>query len=827
MIDESKPELRREDEAASGVQCASDTVRFMQLFDGHGSVYGVYNGITEERGDGKKIGTDRRTVRSAVTVDLYERHLAGKNGLGICPIRADSTVRFGAIDIDVYAELSHATLAKVLTDNKLPLLVCRSKSGGAHIYCFASEPVPARLMVDRLKEIAATLGHGNAEIFPKQIAASDDAGGNWINLPYFNGLLGTRYAVKADGDALEMEEFLDEAETLRQPLMWFEQPITENARPIQTVLDEVIAQLKGGSHAGRDGAGYAFFRRLRVDGYNKAQCGEVLEMWTLAANEAAPKPGEPEYTAADARRNCQSAFRKPLTEDEKGQRSRAPREPRGEAKDDSQADKLFKLIDDFECFHSGPARDGYVRLRVKDHKEVWELGRHGGRVREILTHRYFEKHGRAPSGESLTSVIETVRAKCRAGAATEVYVRFARSREVIYLDLGDDAWRAVKITATGWDVVTDCPALFRRPSGARALPVPVSGGSLDALRPLLNAGDDRQWTLILAWLAGVFLPSGSFAHLVVEGRKGSGKTSAVSMLQSFLDPSEAGLSGPPKNEEDAILSALNTGILAFDNLSGCRADFSDTLCRFSTGAAFRTRTFYENLGLTVIRVQVPCLLNGIDAGIMRDDMMERSITLTLPYIAPTNRVTEAYVWSEFHKMHGGCLGAMLDAVVTGLRNLESTVLPEPPRMADLCTWVAACEPALPWKTGEFLKAFVGRQKEANAMLIENHELAQAIVELVIGDAWVPAGGYKKVTLQEFYTKLNPLNEAGFPLTKRNQKYWPQSAISLSHKLKRLQSLLKEGGVEITRLERTNGVRSQWVIQREAGAQGVLDLDEAA
>jgi hypothetical protein len=488
----------------------------------------------------------------------------------------------------------------------------------------------------------------------------------------------------------------------------------------------------------------------------------------------------------------------------------------------SQSDKLFQLFDDFEFFHSGPARDAYVRLMIGNHREVWALGNNGGRVREILTHRYYEKHGKAPSGESLTSAIETIRAKCRAATSTEVYVRFARGREVIYLDLGDDEWRAVKITAAGWEVVTDCTVLFKRPNGALPLPVPVRGGSLDALRPLLNGGDDQQWTLIIGWLIGVFLPGGSFPHLIVEGAKGSGKTTAVSMLQSFLDPSTAGLSGPPKNEEDAILSALNTGILAFDNLSGCRADFSDMLCRFSTGAAFRTRTFYSNTDITLIHVKLPCLLNGIDASIMRDDMMERSITLTLPYIAPINRMTEDYVWNEFHRVHAGCLGAVLDMAVIGLRNLETTVLKESPRMADFCRWVTACDPA-----GGFLKAFVARQRESNAILIENHELAQAIVELVIGDEWVPTSGYREVSIDEFYRKLNPTDETGRPLAKHDLKYWPQSAISLSHKLKRLQSLLKDGGIEITKLPRKKAVRSKWNIQRLDSPQGTLKFEDAA
>jgi len=110
----------------------SAAARFKALFDGHAGLYGIYNNVAATGDEhGKRIGADRRTTKGVVTVDLYRQHLAGRSGLGICPIRGDSTVRFGAIDIDQYAELSHAGIAAKLASIKLPLVVCRSKSGGA------------------------------------------------------------------------------------------------------------------------------------------------------------------------------------------------------------------------------------------------------------------------------------------------------------------------------------------------------------------------------------------------------------------------------------------------------------------------------------------------------------------------------------------------------------------------------------------------------------------------------------------------------------------------------------------------------------------------
>lgn len=212
----------------SRVAGLSSSTRFAQIFSGFDAAFGIYNGISQERQDGKLLGNERRTVRESIKSDHYRAHLEGRSGLGIIPIMADNNVWFGAIDIDVYADLDHAELASRVARQALPLVVCRSKSGGAHIFCFASEPVPASRMQARLREVAASLGHGNSEIFPKQSKVLTDKGdlGSWFNLPYFDGVRGLRYAIRPeDGAAMEVEEFLSCAESLRQPSAWFSEPL--------------------------------------------------------------------------------------------------------------------------------------------------------------------------------------------------------------------------------------------------------------------------------------------------------------------------------------------------------------------------------------------------------------------------------------------------------------------------------------------------------------------------------------------------------------------------------------------------------------------------
>jgi Primase C terminal 1 (PriCT-1) len=174
---------------------------FPQIFVGGSQSHGVLT----QKAPGKY---DHRTVDGPATPEDYQAHLEGKQGLGLVPIREDGTCRFAAIDVDVDT-ISHPVLFKKVQELRMPLTVCRSKSGGAHLYVFMEEPgLKASLIVPTLKRWAGILGYPSAEIFPKQLRVTKTQKGNWINCCYFGGDATTRYAFGPEG-ALSLSEFLD------------------------------------------------------------------------------------------------------------------------------------------------------------------------------------------------------------------------------------------------------------------------------------------------------------------------------------------------------------------------------------------------------------------------------------------------------------------------------------------------------------------------------------------------------------------------------------------------------------------------------------------
>ncbi|QDP64980.1 MAG: hypothetical protein Unbinned4834contig1000_16 [Prokaryotic dsDNA virus sp.] len=181
---------------------------FLDLFKGSDIAHGTFVVGNSRATDGKKQGT-AKVLREPTTVTLWEEHLKGGTGLGIIPINSENTCRWGAIDIDEY-DVSHPQLVELLRENKIPAVVGRTKSGGAHVWIFLSDAIEAEQMQRKMTELSAALGHAGCEIFPKQSTILVDRGdtGNFLNMPYHSGSKSTRYAYNDKGEALTPEEFI-------------------------------------------------------------------------------------------------------------------------------------------------------------------------------------------------------------------------------------------------------------------------------------------------------------------------------------------------------------------------------------------------------------------------------------------------------------------------------------------------------------------------------------------------------------------------------------------------------------------------------------------
>ena len=188
--------------------------RMMSAFEGSDVGYLV----TRVKGKGTKGKTEAeyRTIHGMVTEGMINEHLEGKSGIGIVPIRKD-VCKFGVIDIDDYG-LDHKALQNNIHRLKLPLVHCRSKSGGADLCLFVNDWESCAVVRELLTEMRSALGFsGSGDLFPAQemVNVDDQQIGNGINIPYFNSDMPTRHAYNKKLEALEVEQFLDLVEASR------------------------------------------------------------------------------------------------------------------------------------------------------------------------------------------------------------------------------------------------------------------------------------------------------------------------------------------------------------------------------------------------------------------------------------------------------------------------------------------------------------------------------------------------------------------------------------------------------------------------------------
>lgn len=191
----------------------------MAIFAGNNAAYGTH-GEPVQNGYKWEIKSTAQTLRGEVTSQLWQRHLDGDVPLGIIAIRSNSTCSWGSIDIDEYEDNLLGVITK-LESLQLPLVPCRSKSGGLHLFLFLAEPVPAAAVRGALTTWAAALGFAGSEIFPKQTQVIAEKGdvGNWMVMPYYGSTYGNKIKEqvglrKAGGEML-LSEFISAAENSR------------------------------------------------------------------------------------------------------------------------------------------------------------------------------------------------------------------------------------------------------------------------------------------------------------------------------------------------------------------------------------------------------------------------------------------------------------------------------------------------------------------------------------------------------------------------------------------------------------------------------------
>jgi hypothetical protein len=447
-----------------------------------------------------------------------------------------------------------------------------------------------------------------------------------------------------------------------------------------------------------------------------------------------------------------------------------------ESSERSTMERLIMYARSGATFFHNSEKEGFASVVKDSHRENYEISsprfklwvRHEfwRREKEKLEAAALEVEGALHEGEVKAEMPAVVRDRDLAdairqlesialfeGRQEEVHIRTAGHDGKVYIDMGDDAWRAIEVSPEGWRIVEgeEIPVRFIRPKGLLALPEPAPRGEgcLDELLSLLNLGEGedgkRNRILILAWLSHAYLPTGPYLPTV-----------------------------PPW--------------------------LSNVLCDIATGGGFRTRTLYTNRDQEIFQDKRPIILAGIGSVATRSDLLDRAAIVNLPRIDPKARRKEAIISRMLEEAQPQILSAIMDAVAVGLAKKEDVVLEELPRMADFAVWGIATEEALGAAPGEFMAAYTESRQDASDTALEAWALSDTFIEFAhqfagVENAW-------EGTATALLGRLNAYVEDE---DVKRAKEWPKSASTLGAQINALVPDLLEVGINVSSV-RTNKKR---------------------
>jgi hypothetical protein len=216
--------------------------------------------------------------------------------------------------------------------------------------------------------------------------------------------------------------------------------------------------------------------------------------------------------------------------------------------------------------------------------------------------------------------------------------------------------------------------------------------------------------------------------------------------------------------------------------------------------------------------QRPVILNGIDDVATRHDLADRSLNLVLPPIPDAERKTEATFWRDWELVRPRVFGALLDAVSTALRRVDSVHLSRKPRMADFAVWATAAEEAFGWPEGTALKAYAENRAEAVDLGIESDAVAFTVCELL---------KHKPDGFEGTMTELLDELEDHASDKMRNAKTWPGSARSLSNRLRRSSTALRQVGINVDLDRRAGDKKGTRLVRIDSTHKVASDTSDAS
>lgn len=452
----------------------------------------------------------------------------------------------------------------------------------------------------------------------------------------------------------------------------------------------------------------------------------------------------------------------------------------------SDASLLVEMASEKCTFVHDEDSEAFAIILAGNIRQCWRL--QSKDFYEWLSHEFYKFNGEAPSDFSIKSTINSLSGKAKfEGEKVSIHVRIALHDGAYWLDLCNEAWQAVRITAQGWQVIDAPSVLFTRTNSMRPLPIPTGQGNLSALWQVVNV-QEKDRLFVLTWMLECLRPETPFVVAEVTGEQGSAKSSTQSKIRDLIDPNKSNLRVAPKNKDDIFVGAKNSHLVSYENLSHLSADYQDALCTLATGGGYAGRTLYSNGDETVVELKKPIILNGINIVVTAQDLLDRTLHIDCPMLA--NTLSEVELDQYWQENYAAAFTGLLDAFVAALAQMPNIDLSDEklPRMADFTKLGEAVYMAHAHPAKTFLFEYRERRKEGVSRTLEASPIALAMIAYLNRN---PLGF--NGTIGELLTALENFKEEG--------DTWVKSAKGLGDAIQRLKPAFRQIGILLDKDER--------------------------
>ncbi len=444
---------------------------------------------------------------------------------------------------------------------------------------------------------------------------------------------------------------------------------------------------------------------------------------------------------------------------------------------------------------------------------------------------FYNEYGKPPSKASLDSVYLLLYGKTNDKRFLKLRINGENMNDdenrIIWYDIGDDTYNAVKITKDNISIEKP-PMLFYRVSTLLPQVWPdLEHPNINLIFKYLNVnifmGDvenktemgenisqiddydlmmkererdinDVKLLLVVVLLYNMIPDTDDYKipriGLNINGEKGSGKTELMWILKTISDPMQGGYISLPEKYHDLVQALISSNVVAIDNISDITQEMSDLLCGAATGTVIQKRALYTNHELVSIVLRKAVIMTGISSIIKKTDLADRYIFIDLKRIDSNSRRDHTEIEMELKNDMPSILGGCFKIISSAMRMYPTYKPIEVSRMPSFDRWGYCIAESIEKGGGErFKRIYKKLQIDRDANILNEGLVSQAICSIMERN-----GGVPKQTLREL--RIHLINELidnlGVP-KKRIDDMFPATNMELRRELLNIKSNLMASG----------------------------------